>query len=165
MSPRIVKRGEGGYPIVYRPCRMSEVYGQDEVRRAIAYSLDQETLPHALLFQGISGTGKTSIGRIIAMGLNCKKGPTSEPCGGCDPCKAVLNGNSLAFRELDAGYLSGIDNMRKECQNFAAAPMGFERVKIILFDECHRLTKPAQNVLLKPIEDSRRHIYYSYSCS
>ena len=162
MSPRIVKRGDGDYPLVYRPCRMSEVYGQDEARRAITYSLDQETLPHAVLFQGISGTGKTTIGRIIAMGLNCKKGPTSEPCGDCDPCKAVLNGCSFAFKELDAGYLSGIDKMREERQNFSAAPMGLERFKIILIDECHRLTEPAQNVLLKPIEDGWRHVYFIF---
>jgi DNA polymerase-3 subunit gamma/tau len=162
MSPRIVKRGEGDYPLVYRPCRMSEVYGQDEVKRTIAYSLDKGTLSHAVLFQGVSGTGKTSIGRIIAMGLNCKKGPTSEPCGECDFCKPIRNGNSLAFQEFDAGYFSGIDKMRAERQDFASGPMGFEKFKIILFDECHRYTEPVQNVLLKPIEDSRSHIYFIF---
>ena len=162
MPPRLVKRGEGDYPAVYRPCRMSEVYGQDEVKRAIAYGLDQETLPHALLFQGISGTGKTTIGRIIAMGLNCKKGPTSEPCGECDFCKPVLKDYSFAFRELDAGYFSGIDKMRELSQDFAAAPMGGERFKIVLFDECHRLTDPAQNALLKPTEDGWEHLYFIF---
>lgn len=162
MSAKVVKRGEGDYPIVYRPCRMSEVYGQDEVKRAIAYGLDQGTLSHTLLFQGISGTGKTTIGRIIAMGLNCKKGPTSEPCGDCNFCKAVLSGSSLAFVEFDAGYFSGIDNIRKERQDFAAAPLGFERFKIVLFDECHKLTEPAQNALLKPTEDGWKHLYFIF---
>ena len=162
MSPRIVKREEGDYPLVYRPCRMSEVYGQDEVKRTIAYSLDKGTLSHAVLFQGVSGTGKTSIGRIIAMGLNCKKGPSSEPCGECDFCKAVLKGCSLAFQEFDAGYFSGIDKIREERQNFAAAPMGFEKFKIILFDECHKLTEPAQNALLKPTEDGWNHLYFIF---
>jgi len=162
MSPRIVKRGEGDYPIVYRPCRMSEVYGQDEVKRTITYGLDNGTISHAVLFHGVSGTGKTSIGRIIAMGLNCKKGPTSEPCGECHFCKPVRNGNSFAFKEMDAGYLSGIDKIREERQDFDAASMGSERVKIIVFDECHRLTEPAQSVLLKPIEDGRSHIYFIF---
>ncbi len=162
MPPRIVRRGNGDYPSIYRPCRISEVYGQDEAKLTIANCLDKGTLPHILLFQGVSGTGKTSIGRIIAMGLNCEKGSTSEPCGKCLFCKAVLNHNSFAFQEFNAGYFSGVDKMRKEIQNFDAASMGGERYKIILFDECQRLTQEAQAVLLKPTEDCHADLYFIF---
>jgi len=162
MPPRIVKRGEGDYPLAYRPRRISEVYGQDEAKLTIADGLDKGNLPHVLLFQGVSGTGKTSMGRIIAMGLNCEKGPTSEPCRECLFCKAVINHNSFAFQEFDAGYFSGVDKMRKEIQNFYTAPMGGERYKIILFDECQRLTKEAQAALLKPTEDYHSELYFIF---
>ena len=76
--------------------------------------------------------------------------------------QAILNDCSFAFQEFDAGYFSGIDKMRKVRQDFAAAPMGFERFKIILFDECHKLTKPAQNALLKPTEDGWKHLYFIF---
>ncbi len=158
----IVKRGEGNDRGVYRPCRISEVYGQDDIKKVIADGLDNGTLDQVLLFHGVSGTGKTTFGRIVAMGLNCKKGSTSEPCCECEFCKAVLNGCSFAFQEFDAGHLSGVDDMRKERQNFAAAPISYDRKKIILFDECHRLSKEAQHALLKPTEDVYSHIQFIF---
>jgi DNA polymerase III delta prime subunit len=159
---KIVKRGRGDFPSIYRPCRISEVYGQEEVKNAIANGLNGETLSQVLLFYGVSGTGKTTLGRIIAMGLNCEKGPTSEPCCECEFCKAVLSGNSFAFQEFDAGHLSGVERMRKERQNFAAAPLGYEKNKIIVFDECHRLSEEAQSVLLKPTEDVLSQLYFIF---
>lgn len=161
-SPKIVKRGEGDYPSVFRPCRISEVYGQDETRRAIAYGLNTGTLAHALLFEGISGTGKTTMGRLIAMGLNCETGPTSEPCCECNHCKDVLNGNSFAYRELDAAYLPGVENIRKMSQDFSCGSLGGERFTITLFDECHMLSPEAQAALLKSTEDVRAHVYFIF---
>lgn len=76
----VVKRGNGDFHQSYRPCRISEVYGQDEIKEVIRKGLDEDSLPHSILFHGVSGTGKTTLGRIIAMGLSCNnKGPTSEP--------------------------------------------------------------------------------------
>jgi len=158
-APRVVKRGLGDFPNVYRPRRISEVYGQDEIKKYIAHGLNTNTLAHALLFKGVSGTGKTTMARIIATGLICEKGPTSEPCCECDFCKAVLNGNSLALQEFDTAHLSGVDAIRETSGDFCYASMGGERKKIVIFDESHRLTAPAQAALLKPTEDSREHLH------
>lgn len=65
---KIVKRGNGDFPKVYRPCRISEVYGQDENKKIIQEGFDNGSLPHSFLFHGTSGTGKTTLARIIAMG-------------------------------------------------------------------------------------------------
>jgi len=162
ISPKVVKRGEGDFPQVFRPCRISEVYGQEEVKKVITHGLNTGALSHVLLFQGISGTGKTTMGRIVAMGLNCVHGPTSEPCCECEPCKAVLGRNSFAYQELDAAQESGVDAIRQLRQGLPCASLGGERNKIILFDESYRLSEQAQAALLKPIEDSMEDLYFIF---
>ena len=87
----IVKRGKGDFHQVYRPCRLSEVVGNDEVKRVIEQAFKENKVPHSFLFHGLSGTGKTTIARIIEMGLNCVEGPTSEPCCECDYCRRIIN--------------------------------------------------------------------------
>ena len=76
----ITKREGDDLSSAYRPCRISEVYGQDEIKTAIGNMLNKGKVPHGLLFYGPSGTGKTTFARIIALGLSCEKGPSSEPC-------------------------------------------------------------------------------------
>jgi len=161
-APKVVRRGLGDLPHVYRPRRISEIYGQDEIKKAIAHGLNTGTIAHALLFQGVSGTGKTTLGRIVAMGLNCEKGPTSEPCCECDSCKAIMNLNSFAVQEFDAAHLSGVDSIRRLRQDFACASMGGEKYRVVIFDECHRLSEPAQAALLKPAEDVWDHLYFIF---
>jgi len=160
----ITKRGTGDFPRIYRPCRISEVYGQDEITSVIGNELDEGTLAHSLLFYGVSGTGKTTVGRIIAMGLNCEKGPTSEPCCECNRCRPTMAGNSLAFQELDSARYNGIDHIRQLGSEFCCAPLDESPKKVVLFDECHRLTEPAQNALLKIVEDSWEHLHIIF-CS
>lgn len=160
----IVKRGKGNYPRIYRPLRVSEVYGQQQAKRIIGRGLDEGSLPTTLLFHGISGTGKTTCARIAAMGLTCEKGMTSEPCCECDSCRGIFGGGGhFALYEFNAAHFTGIDHMRKEASNFYCYPIGFKN-KIIVFDECHRLSKEAQTLLLKHVEDGIPDTYFIF-CS
>lgn len=160
----LVKRGDGDFHQAYRPCRISEVYGRDEIKAVIKDGLDNERLPHAVLLHGESGTGKTTIARIIALGLNCDRGPTSEPCCECANCRGTIAGNSLAFLEQNSADLNGVENMRRLRGDFNSAPLGGGDKKIYLFDESHGLSKPSQNILLKSVEDSRDHLFFLF-CS
>lgn len=63
----IVKRGNSDYSKSYRPCRISEVYGQEEIKEIIKTGFERQLLPHTLLFHGFSGFGKTTFARIIAI--------------------------------------------------------------------------------------------------
>lgn len=83
----IIKRGEGDYPKVYRPLTMSEIYGQKDAVTFVRNGLQKRTLPHSLLFYGVSGCGKTTMARSIGIGLNCENGPTDSPCFSCSACK------------------------------------------------------------------------------
>jgi len=73
-----------------------------------------------------------------------------------------MNVNSFAVQEFDAAHLSGVDGIRRLSQDFPAAPMGGERYRVVLFDECHRLSEEAQAALLKPAEDVWDHLYFIF---
>jgi DNA polymerase III subunit gamma/tau len=152
----IVKRGKRDFHQAYRPCRISEVVGNDEVKRVIEQAFKKNRFPHTFLFHGLSGTGKTTIARIIAMGLNCEKGPTSEPCCECYFCKRIINRHTaFAITEFNAVEVLK-DDIKEIIERFHFTRSGiFEGMpqSILLVDECHGLTGEQASLFLKYVED------------
>ena len=161
----IVKRGKGDFHQAYRPYRISEMIGNYEVKRVIEQAFKENKVPHAFLFHGLSGTGKTTMARIIKMGLNCEKGPTSEPCCECNYCKRMINvSDSLAVIEINAGEFLK-DELKEMLHNFHGYNSGaFEGLNknIFLVDECHGLTIDQASVFLKYVEDVPEWNYYVF---
>jgi len=157
----IVKRGRGDLNKIYRPCKISEVVGHDTIKKTIGNALEKGTLPHSLMFIGPSGCGKTTFARIIALGLNCKEGPTPEPCCKCASCRAILDLNSLAVIEVDAGRTGDVGTTRRILDDLPAAPMGGEPFKVAIFDEAHKLggKSSSEDAILKFLEDTPEHVY------
>lgn len=157
----IVKRGRGDLNKIFRPCKISEVIGNEITKRTINKALDNGTLPHALLFIGPSGCGKTTFARLIALGLNCEEGISGEPCCTCDACRATLNLNSFAVIESDAGRTGDVATTRRILEDLPSAPMGGERFKVAIFDEAHKLggASGSEDALLKFLEDTPEHVY------
>lgn len=155
----IVRRGKGDLNKIYRPSKISEIVGNETIKRTIGKSMTQGTLPHAILFTGQSGCGKTTMARIVALGLNCMTGITGDPCCECESCKATLNLNSFAVQELDGTRTGNIDTVRKVLDDLPSAPMGGERFKIVIFDEAHNLSGKAEQALFKVLEDMPDHVY------
>ena len=127
--------------------------------RALAHALDSGRLHHAFLFTGTRGVGKTTIARIFAKSLNCEKGPTSNPCGECGPCREIDAGRFIDLLEIDAASNTGIDNVRELIDNAQYAPTR-GRYKIYLIDEVHMLSKSAFNALLKTLEEPPPHVKF-----
>jgi len=142
----------------YRPRRFDELKGQDHVVRALRNAVINNREGQAYMFSGPRGTGKTSTARILAKVLNCEKLKDGEPCGKCGSCVSIDAGSSFDVLELDAASNNGVDNMRDLIERAALGNPGRHRVFIL--DEVHMLSKPAEAVLLKTLEEPPDHVVF-----
>jgi len=157
-----------GYMVLarkYRPQRFADVAGQDHVTRTLLNALAQNRIAHGYIFSGHRGIGKTTIARILAQALNCRtevgsaSRPTPEPCGECDSCIEVRQGNSVDVIEIDAATNRGIDEIR-ELRDAARYSPARDKYKIYILDEAHQITEAAFNALLKTLEEPPAHVIF-----
>lgn len=142
-----------------RPHQFKRVVGQDRTRDTLLKKLHTNSIGHALMFDGKRGTGKTTIGRLVSMGVNCENpGPDGEPCCECASCKAIINGTSPDVIELDAASNNGVDYIRQIIEQADYAPVG--KVKVFIIDECHMLSTAASNALLKTLEEPPANVLF-----
>src|SRR5580693_2712953 len=149
----------------YRPQRFADVAGQDHVTRTLLNALQQNRIAHGYIFSGHRGIDKTTIARILAMALNCRteigtpQRPTPEPCGICDACIEIRQGNAVDVIEIDAATNRGIDEIR-ELRDAARYAPSRDRYKIYILDEAHQITEAAFNALLKTLEEPPAHVIF-----
>ena len=145
----------------YRPQSFEEVVGQEAVVRTLQNAIGSGQVRQAYLFAGPRGTGKTSMARILAKGLNCAQGPTPHPDGTCHACVAIAAGTSLDVVEMDAASQRGIDDIREIRDRVVLQPVE-GRYKVYILDEAHQLTDAAWNALLKLIEEPPPHLVFVF---
>ena len=145
----------------YRPQDFDEVVGQEPVVRTLKNAIASGQVRQAYLFAGPRGTGKTSMARILAKGLNCANGPTPEPDGTCHSCRTIAAGTSLDVIEMDAASQRGIDDIREIRDRVVLQPVE-GRYKVYILDEAHQLTDAAWNALLKLIEEPPPHLVFVF---
>jgi len=151
----------------YRPQRFSELIGQDAMVTTLGNAIKRDRLAHAFLLTGVRGVGKTSTARLIAKALNCvgpdgQGGPTIDPCGQCEPCRAIAEGRHIDVIEMDAASHTGVDDIREiiEAVRYAAVSA---RYKVYIIDEVHMLSKSAFNALLKTLEEPPPHVKFLFA--
>lgn len=143
----------------YRPQKISEL-DNTAVRDILLSVLPKKNSPHAYLFTGPKGLGKTSAARIVAKVLNCEKKKDSlEPCNKCTQCTSISNGTSMDILEIDAASNRGIDEIRDLREKVRLAPLSAVK-KVYIIDEVHMLTTEAFNALLKTLEEPPGHVVF-----
>lgn len=143
----------------WRPQSFAEVIGQAVIVQALMHALESGRLHHAYLFSGTRGVGKTSLARLLAKCLSCEKGPTAIPCGQCDPCLAIAQGNYLDLIEIDAASRTKVEDTRELLESVQYPPI-MGRYKIILIDEVHMLSGHSFNALLKTLEEPPKQVIF-----
>lgn len=147
------------YYLKYRPQKVSEL-DLTEVRENLQKILKSKKIPHAFLFSGPKGTGKTSAARIVAKTLNCPhKKHNDEPCLKCEICQEITIGSSLDLMEIDAASNRGIDDIRNLREKIKLSPVKCQ-YKVYIIDEVHMLTTEAFNALLKTLEEPPAHAVF-----
>ncbi|WFE26200.1 DNA polymerase III subunit gamma and tau [Solwaraspora sp. WMMD791] len=148
----------------YRPRTFAEVIGQEHVTEPLSQALRTGRLNHAYLFSGPRGCGKTSSARILARSLNCEQGPTPEPCGTCDSCRALAadGGGSIDVIEIDAASHGGVDDARELRERAFFAPAS-SRFKIYVIDEAHMVSSAGFNALLKLVEEPPEYVKFIFA--
>lgn len=143
----------------WRPKTFADVVGQQHILTALANGLRENRLHHAYLFSGMRGVGKTSIARLFAKGLNCVNGVTAEPCGVCEHCKAIEEGNFIDLIEIDAASRTKVEDTRELLDNVQYKPV-LGRYKVYLIDEVHMLSRHSFNALLKTLEEPPEYVKF-----
>lgn len=143
----------------YRPQSFDQLVGQSHISQTLINALKSGRVPHAILFTGLRGTGKTTSARILAKTLRCENPNNFSPCNVCPSCVEASSGRAVDIIEIDGASNNGVDAIRDLRDNVMFMPTS-GKYKIFIIDEVHMLSTSAFNALLKTLEEPPAHVIF-----
>jgi len=143
----------------YRPVQLDDVVGQRRVTATLKAASQNNGFASAYFFSGNRGSGKTSSARILASLLTCESVQDGKVCGECRACQLIHAGHSLDVKEVDGATKKGIADINSLKEAAYYAPNELSR-RVIIIDECHKLSADANASLLKILEEPPSHLYF-----
>ncbi len=147
---------------------LTDIIGNDVLRRRLGDDILAGTLPHALILEGPSGTGKHTVAKLCAAALVCEKKADLTlpiPCKGCPSCKKVLEDKSPDLILIDRGEKAtmGVDVIRDLREDVHLLPNDGEK-KIYVIEEADKMTQEAQNAFLLTLEEPPAYVHFFLLC-
>lgn len=124
-----------------RPVSFNEVYGNYSIVKDLKQKVQKKNPPRSYLFIGHYGCGKTTLAGILAR---------------------AFGATDLGIIERNASNNRGIETVRQDLQNLRVRVVGGGGIKVLIYDECHKLTKDAQECLLKDVENPPDGVYFIF---
>ena len=148
------------YYLKYRSKNVDEL-DLASARETLKSIIKSGNIPHAFLFSGPKGTGKTSAARILAKVVNCENRSKNSynPCNRCRHCTSISNSSNIDVIEMDAASNRGFDDIRNLRDAIKLSPASAKK-KVYIIDEAHMLTTEASNALLKSLEEPPEHVIF-----
>lgn len=139
-----------------RPRIVKEMIGAKNLRIVLQGHWKSGRLPQAWLFSGETGTGKTTIARILALAIQC---PHQQEFGNpCDACQK--NRSEFDILEINASEISGVDEIGNTIKGAWYGPRYPSKARVYILDEAQRISSAGQNLLLKYFEDCPKSTYW-----
>ncbi len=146
----------------YRPSQFTDLIGQEAVVKALSNAIELKREPHAVVFTGTRGVGKTTTARLYAKALNCDNGPSANPCDSCTSCMSIAECRHEDVLEIDGASHNGVDEVRELQESLAYVPQR-SPFRIFIIDEVHMLSSSAFNALLKTLEEPPEHVVFVFA--
>lgn len=136
---------------VFKP--FSEIIGQKQTISFLKGVMARRKIPHAYLFAGIPGVGKTTTALAFTQAINCKEQVNEEACGQCQTCRQVKSGNfpDLVLIEPDGKNIK-IEQIRGLNRALSFKPIS-GRYRVSIIRQAEVMTDEAANSLLKTLEE------------
>jgi len=163
-ATRMINHNNSYVPLArkYRPATFAELSGQDSTAAALANAIKLGREPHAVIFSGVRGIGKTTSARLYAKALNCDVALSPEPCNQCESCLAISRGTHEDVMEIDGASNTSVDDVRALRETVAYVTQR-SRFKVYIIDEVHMLSQSAFNALLKTLEEPPAHVVFIFA--
>ena len=137
-----------------------KLIGNDETKARLGKAMESGTLPHAFLIGGPAGSGKSTLALEIAAALNCSDKGGTLPCGSCNNCRRIYEGNypdvKLLTKKKDKATL-GVEAVKDFREDMFLSSTESEN-KIYIIDDAECMTSEAQNALLKVLEEPPKDV-------
>lgn len=153
-----------------RPKSLEELIGQEDIIKTIDIQFKSHRIPHFYIISGPVGCGKTTLARILSQKIHQlynenQKNQGNQRSNTNEENNTKEGKERFETKEINGANQTGIDEIRKLIEHMSFRPLPPSKVKIIILDEAHQLSIPAQNALITETEDVPEHVFYIFCTS
>lgn len=142
-----------------------DIPGRTNIKEKLTAEINEGKPGHAYIFEGPEGCGKKNFARAFANMILCVSQNSGKPCGRCRHCN-ILNagGNGELYLIEEEKKSISVDTVRQLQENINLMPVS-SNSKVYIIADGDKMTRQAQNGLLKTLEEPPPYAYLIITAS